>query len=85
MANRKQVQKKITHKGGAINSVERAIERMNAHNALEYAKKVNAKRRIIVLKKDTHTGRIIEEIIEPSKIKINCSFILTPFFVNSQS
>ena len=30
MANRKQVQKKITHKGGAINSVERAIERMNA-------------------------------------------------------
>ena len=69
MANRKQVQKKITHKGGAINSVERAIERMNAHNALEYAKKVNAKRRIIVLKKDTHTGRIIEEIIEPSKIK----------------
>ena len=69
MANRKQVQKKITHKSGAINSVERAIERMNAQALLEYAKKVNAKRRIIVLKKDTHTGRIIEEIIEPSKIK----------------
>ena len=69
MANKKQVQKKITHKGGAINSVERAVERMNAQALLEYAKKVNAKRRIIVLKKDTHTGRIIEEIIEPSKIK----------------
>lgn len=69
MANRKQVQKKITHKGGAINSVERAIERMNAQALLEYAKKVNAKRRIKVLKKDTHTGRIIEVIIEPSKIK----------------
>jgi hypothetical protein len=69
MANRKQVQKKITHKGGAINSVERAVERMNAQALLEYAKKINAKRRIIVLKKDTHTGRIIEEIIEPSKIK----------------
>ena len=69
MANKKQVQKKITHKGGAINSVERAVERMNAQALLEYAKKVNAKRRIIVLKKDTHKGRIIEEIIEPSKIK----------------
>jgi len=69
MANRKQVQKKITHKGGAVNSVERAIERMNAQNALEYAKKVNAKRRIKVLKKDTHTGETIVEIIEPSKIK----------------
>lgn len=69
MANRKQVQKKITHKGGAINSVERAVERMNAQNALEYAKKVNAKRRIKVLKKDTHTGETIVEIIEPSKIK----------------
>lgn len=69
MANRKQVQKKITHKGGAINSVERAVERMNAQNALEYAKKVNAKRRIKVLKKDTHTGETIVEIIEPNKIK----------------
>ena len=69
MATKKQVQKKITHKGGAINSVERAVERMNAQALLEYAKKVNAKRRIIVLKKDTHKGRIIEEIIEPSKIK----------------
>jgi hypothetical protein len=69
MANRKQVQKKITHKGGAINSVERAVERMNAKNVLEYAKKVNAKRRIKVLKKDTHTGETIVEIIEPSKIK----------------
>ena len=39
MANKKQVQKKITHKGGAINSVERAVERMNAKNVLEYAKK----------------------------------------------
>lgn len=48
MANRKQVQKKITHKGGAINSVEREIERMNAHALLEYAKKVNLKRRIKV-------------------------------------
>jgi len=69
MANKKQVQKKITHKGGAINSVERAVERMNAKNVLEYAKKVNAKRRIKVLKKDTHTGETIVEIIEPSKIK----------------
>ena len=69
MATKKQVQKKITHKGGAINSVERAVERMNAQALLEYAKKVNAKRRIIVLKKDTHKGRIIEEIIEPCKIK----------------
>ena len=69
MANRKQVQKKITHKGGAINSVERAIERMNAQALLEYAKKVNAKMRIKVLKKDTHTGKTIEEIIEPNKIK----------------
>ena len=69
MANRKQVQKKITHKGGAINSVERAVERMNAQTLLEYAKKINAKRRIIVLKKDTHTGETIVEIIEPSKIK----------------
>ena len=43
MANKKQVQKKITHKGGAINSVERAIERMNAKALLEYAKKVNLK------------------------------------------
>lgn len=67
MANRKQVQKKITHKGGAINSVERAIERMNAQSLLEYAKKINAKRRIKVLKKDTHTGETIEEIIEPNK------------------
>ena len=41
MANKKQVQKKITHKGGAINSVEQAIERMNAHKVLEYAKKLN--------------------------------------------
>jgi len=71
MANKKQVQKKITHKGGAINSVERAVERMNAKNVLEYAKKVNAKRRIKVLKKDTHTGETIVEIIEPSKIKSN--------------
>ena len=69
MANRKQVQKKIAKKPGAINSVERAVERMNAQALLEYAKKVNAKRRIIVLKKDTHKGRIIEEIIEPNKIK----------------
>lgn len=69
MANKKQVQKKITHKGGAINSVERAVERMNAQTLLEYAKKINAKRRIIVLKKDTHTGETIVEIIEPSKIK----------------
>ena len=69
MANRKQVQKKITHKGGAINSVEQAIERMNAHNVLEYAQKINAKRRIKVLKKDTHTGETIVEIIEPNKIK----------------
>ena len=69
MANKKQVQKKITHKGGAINSVERAVERMNAQALLEYAKKVNAKRRIKVLKKDTHTGKTIEEIIEPNKIK----------------
>ena len=43
MANRKQVQKKITHKGGAINSVERAVERMNAQALLEIPKKVNAK------------------------------------------
>ena len=69
MANKKQVQKKITHKGGAINSVERAVERMNAQALLEYAKKVNAKRRIKVLKKDTHTGETIVEIIEPNKIK----------------
>lgn len=69
MANRKQVQKKITHKGGAINSVERAIERMNAQALLEYAKKINAKRRIKVLKKDTHTGETIVEIIDPNKIK----------------
>ena len=69
MANKKQVQKKITHKGGAINSVERAVERMNAQALLEYAKKINSKRRIKVLKKDTHTGETIVEIIEPSKIK----------------
>ena len=69
MANRKQVQKKITHKGGAINSVERAVERMNAQALLEYAKKINSKRRIKVLKKDTHTGETIVEIIEPNKIK----------------
>ena len=69
MANRKQVQKKITHKGGAINSVERAVERMNAQTLLEYAKKINSKRRIKVLKKDTHTGETIVEIIEPNKIK----------------
>ena len=69
MANKNQVQKKITHKPGAINSVERAVERMNAKNVLEYAKKVNAKRRIKVLKKDTHTGETIVEIIEPNKIK----------------
>jgi hypothetical protein len=69
MANRKQVQKKITHKGGAINSVERAVERMNAQALLDYAKKVNAKRRIKVLKKDTHTGETIVEIIDTSKIK----------------
>jgi len=42
---------------------------MNAKNVLEYAKKVNAKRRIKVLKKDIHTGETIVEIIEPSKIK----------------
>lgn len=47
-------QKKITHKGGAINSVERAVERMNAKNALEYAKKLN--RPVKYLLKDTHTG-----------------------------
>lgn len=69
MANRKQVQKKINHKGGAINSVERAVERMNAQALLEYAQKINAKRRIKVLKKDTHTGETIVEIIEPNKIK----------------
>ena len=69
MANKKQVQKKITHKGGAINSVERAVERMNAQTLLEYAKKINSKRRIKVLKKDTHTGETIVEIIEPNKIK----------------
>ena len=69
MANRKQVQKKITHKGGAINSVERAVERMNAQALLQYAKKINSKRRIKVLKKDTHTGETIVEIIEPNKIK----------------
>lgn len=65
MANRRQVQKKITHKGGAINSVERAVERMNAQNALEYAKKVNLKRRIKVLKKDTHTGITTIKVIQP--------------------
>ena len=63
----KRNQKKITQKSGAINSVERAIERMNDHALLEYAKKVNAKRRIKVLKKDTHTGETIIEIIEPIK------------------
>lgn len=61
--------KKQPKKDGAINSVERAIERMNAQALLDYAKKINAKRRIKVLKKDTHTGETIVEIIEPSKIK----------------
>ena len=61
--------KKTAKKDGTINSVERAIERMNAQALLDYAKKVNAKRRIKLLKKDTHTGETIVEIIEPSKIK----------------
>ena len=51
---KKKTQKKITHKAGAINSVERAIERMNAQALLEYAKKLN--KPVKYLLKDTHTG-----------------------------
>ena len=63
MANRKQVQKKITHKGGAINSVEQAVERMNAHKVLEYAKKLN--KPVKYLLKDTHTGITTIKVIQP--------------------
>ena len=69
----KRNQKKITQKSGAINSVEIAIERLNATNALEYAKKQN--RPIKYLRKDTHTGETIVEIIQPNKIKSKTIYV----------
>lgn len=59
--------KKQPKKDGAINSVERAVERMKSENVLEYAKKQN--RPVKYLLKNTHTGEITEVIIKPSKIK----------------
>ena len=67
MANKKQVQKKITHKPGAINSVERAIMKINEQKELDKAHKMQ--RPIKWYKKNQHTGETIVETIEPNKIK----------------
>ena len=55
--------KKTAKKDGTINSVERAVERMNAHKVLEYAKKLN--KPVKYLLKDTHTGITTIKVIQP--------------------
>lgn len=65
MPRKKRNQKKVVQKAGAINSVERAIERMKSENILEYAKKLN--RPVKYLLKNTHTGETTEVVIESNK------------------
>lgn len=67
MPSRKQVQKKIKQKPGAINSVEKAIERLNDEQLLNHAKRMN--KPVYELKKDTHTGIVTKVLIEPNKHK----------------
>ena len=62
--SKKKTQKKVVQKDGAINSVERAVERMNASNALRYAKELN--KPVVFLNKNTHTGEV-------SRIPIKCA------------
>ena len=59
----RKITKKTAKKDGAINSVERAVERMKSEDVLEYAKKLN--RPVKYILKDTHTGITTIKVIQP--------------------
>lgn len=62
--SKKKTQKKVVQKDGAINSEEKAVERINSFNKLKHAKELN--KPVVFLNKNTNTGEVV-------RIPIKCA------------